>query len=317
MINPSDEENRLKLIKIELNSLKSTLAIQKNLNKQLLMFMKNFFGNIEVNFDYASSNKYLEYINKSTSMLNKSNRNISQIQNLINKLQNINICILEKPNINIEKKIDIYNNNFNKSINTVYKNTTDIQSFIYEISLIDLSDFFSELNKSTTPLSMEKSESNITISAEEVNDSFIENTLIISETRGEVILPYNINNIKEILLHNNETYSSLSDVIKKVYTIPLKRYKFSSIARFKEAYTLMIEKEHSSKAKALSLASELFANYNLHPAIITACKSLDELDIYLACLEDNTLRDFNCFDIKYEMPPAVISNTSNTIGSIN
>ena len=73
----------------------------------------------------------------------------------------------------------------------------------------------------------------------------------------------------------------------------------------------MIEKEHSSKLKAISLASELFGNYNLHPAIITACNSLDELDIYLACLEDNVLGDFKFFDIKYEIPPVVVPNTNN------
>ena len=68
---------------------------------------------------------------------------------------------------------------------------------------------------------------------------------------------------------------------------------------------MITEKEHKSKMKALSLASELFTNYNLHPAIITACKSLDELDIYLACLDDNTLDDFPFFDIKYEIAPKV------------
>ena len=87
----------------------------------------------------------------------------------------------------------------------------------------------------------------------------------------------------------------------------MKDYKFSAIARFREAYRLMILKEHSSKFKALCLASELFVNYNLHPAIITACDSLDQLDIYLACLEDGTLNEFNSFDIKYEIPPTVLA----------
>ena len=50
---------------------------------------------------------------------------------------------------------------------------------------------------------------------------------------------------------------------------------------------------------------ELFGKYNLHPAIITACKSLDELDIYLACLEDNVLDEFPFFEIKYEIAPVV------------
>ena len=52
---------------------------------------------------------------------------------------------------------------------------------------------------------------------------------------------------------------------------------------------------------------ELFINYNLHPAIITACNSLNELDIYLACLEDDTLEDFKFFSIKYEIAPIASS----------
>ena len=42
MINFSDKENMKKLIELEKISLTSTLEIQKNLNKQILMFIKNF-----------------------------------------------------------------------------------------------------------------------------------------------------------------------------------------------------------------------------------------------------------------------------------
>ena len=41
MINFSDKENIIKLINIEKSSLNATLDIQKTLNKQILMFMKN------------------------------------------------------------------------------------------------------------------------------------------------------------------------------------------------------------------------------------------------------------------------------------
>ena len=114
-----------------------------------------------------------------------------------------------------------------------------------------------------------------------------------------------IQEISDILKENNKEYSSIDDVIEKLYTRPIKYYRLSAIARFKEAYKLVIEKEHKSKFKALSLASELFSTLNLHPAIITACKSLDELDIYLACLEDNSLNEFPFFEIKYEIAPKV------------
>ena len=44
----------------------------------------------------------------------------------------------------------------------------------------------------------------------------MENTLIISETRKKVILPYKIENLKEKLLQNQDLYSSLDDVIDKL-----------------------------------------------------------------------------------------------------
>ena len=313
MINFSDKENRQKLIDIELNSLNATLSIQKNLNKQVLVFMKNFIGNIEINLDFDPTNKTFEYMNKSTSMLNKSNSNIDNIQKLIKKLNTIKTSIQEKKKFDVEAKLKAYNNQFNKCIDSVYKNTNAIEEFIHEISLLDLSELLKEVSQSVSSEFTEDNNEleNMTIPSETVNSSFVENTLIISETRGKVILPYQIEAIKEFLLNNSDSYSSITDVIRRVYTKPLKNYKFSSLARFREAYKLMIEKEHSSKIKAFSLASELFTNYNLHPAIITACQSLDELDIYLACLEDNTLEDFHFFDIKYEIPPAVIPNANN------
>ena len=49
----------------------------------------------------------------------------------------------------------------------------------------------------------------------------------------------------------------------------------------------------------------MFSNYNLHPAVITACKNLNELDIYLSCLEFNELEDFRFFKVVYDVLPVV------------
>lgn len=312
MINYTDKENMLKLVDIEKNSLKATLDIQKKLNKQILVFMKNFIGNIEIELDFDPANKAYYYMNESTSALNKSNSNIDSIQKLINRLDIIISSCETLPPSKIQERIKTYNNQFTKCINSIYKNTDSIENFIHEISLIDLSEFI-ESNKK---VQQENNETNnlleeYTITSDELHSSFIENTLIISDIQGKIILPYKLSDIKQLILDDSNEYSSIQEVINKLYTRPIKHYKFSSVARFKEAYKLVIEKEHGSKFKALSLASELFANYNLHPAIITACKSLDELDIYLACLDDNNLDDFKFFDIKYEIAPAIASSASN------
>ena len=141
------------------------------------------------------------------------------------------------------------------------------------------------------------------ISSDELDSSFIENMLVISSIQNKVILPFTIQKIQKILSEDS-TYSSINDVIEKLYTKPLDNYKFPAISRFREAYLLIRNKEKKSKTRAILFASELFANYNLHPAIITACENQEQLDIYLSCLEDNKLSEFSFFDIKFEIPPS-------------
>ncbi len=177
-----------------------------------------------------------------------------------------------------------------ENINTVYSNTEVIEKFVYEITTTDFSEI---LKTSTTEIEEEVSD---IIDSTDLSTRFIENTLVISEVQQRVFLPYNINTVKDILLNDPQGYSSLQGVINKIYTRSIDYYRFSAISRFKEAYKLVREREKGSKVKALGLAFELFLNYNLHPAIITACKSLDELDVYLACLEDNTLENIKAIN---------------------
>lgn len=133
-----------------------------------------------------------------------------------------------------------------------------------------------------------------------------ENCLVISETRSKVILPYLIDTLNKKMQNNPGKYSSIDEIIAKEYTIPLSRYKNPIVSRFREAFKLMRIKEKSSIAKAFDLGMELTFNYNLHPAIISACRNLDELDIYLDCLENEETDKFKCFDIVFEIPPMII-----------
>lgn len=310
MINYSDKINILKLIDIEKFSLNSTLDIQKSLNKQILVFMKNFIGNLDLSSGVDSNPLAFQYINESTLALTKSNSNIESLKKLISHLEKLET---EQAQAEIIK----YNAKFIETIDALYEDTKCIEDFIHKISLIDVSELLknskseSIAKNDTEPLQSDSSD--ITISGDDLNFAFVENTLVISESQKKVILPYKLETIKQILCDNSDKYSSMEDVISKLYTKPISYYKFAAVSRFNEAYKLIVEKEKGPKTKALSLASELFFNYNLHPAIITACKSLDELDIYLACLEDNTLEDFHFFNIKYEVLPVLSKEKSTHI----
>lgn len=138
-----------------------------------------------------------------------------------------------------------------------------------------------------------------------IDENIIEdnNTLLISEIQNKVILPYKVSEVKEILTSNENDYNDIQTIIDEKYSVPLVNYKYSSISRYREAFVLMREKEKASLLDSLDLALELMRNCYVHPAIITACKNLDQLDVYLDCLDTNELEDFPFFKIQYELYP--------------
>ena len=139
-----------------------------------------------------------------------------------------------------------------------------------------------------------------------IYESLNENTLLISETKGKIFLPFSKSILNDKLANNSESYSNIEEIIEKEYVLPYNTFKNIATSRFKEAYKLMRNKEKKSIASALNLGFELIFNYNLHPAIISACKNLDELDIYLDYLEDNETDKFDCFKIIFEIAPVLL-----------
>ena len=129
---------------------------------------------------------------------------------------------------------------------------------------------------------------------------------ILNETDKKVFLPYYMTDLNEILKDNPKKYSSIDDVIDKKYTLPISHFKNPFVSRFKEAFKLMRNKERSSVIDAFELGTELMFESNLYPAIITACKNLDELDIYLDYLDSGETDKFKCFNIEFELPPALV-----------
>lgn len=301
MINFSGTENISNLIDLEKISLVSTLDIQKSFNKQILIFVKKFMTTINLSIDSDPNDKSFFYLNESTNSLNLSNSNIKILKDLLDSLYLIN-----PSDENLTDTIKNYNNQFKECMNLVHKNTETIEKFVHEITITD----FSELPNNLTNHAIEEQLN--TLSSPSHSSQYLENTLVISETQKKVILPYKMNKLEDILRNKNK-YNSIDEIIDKLYTKPISYYKFSPISRFKESYKLIKEREKGSTLKALGLAFELSGNYSLHPAIITSCKSLDELDIYLACLEENDLEDFRFFNIKYEVPLAISKPAKNTI----
>lgn len=307
----TNKNNVTKLIDLEIESLNTSLNSQKVLSKQILVFLKSFIGNVEV--DSIFSDDISDFLAESSNFLKKINYNLSLYNNLLEILDNIKFnCPTIEYKITVNK-ISQYNKKYATYLDEIFFNTQEIERFIHSMSSIDISEYISienldesinKINNFTEPEEEKKTKKSSTKNKKSVN--LQENTLIISETTGLVTLPYKLTDLRKELRTNPDKYSSLSDVVLSKYTKPLSSYKFSAFARFREAYKLIIEREKGTKKDALNLATELFSNLNLHPAIITACKTQNELDVYLSCLEYNELEDFHFFKIVYDAFPVKV-----------
>lgn len=181
--------------------------------------------------------------------------------------------------LNSERFKGIFSNMYSQSLD----NTVEAQTSKSE-----------EPNTSTSPL------------VENVLDSFegeySNNILRVSEKENRVYLPYSNNEIISYLTQYPDDYKSPEDVIKKEFIVPLDYYmKHSVLARFRETYSLIRDREAKSIIEALKYSMNLMFTYELNPAIIAACKTEEQLENYLNCLKNNSLSNFTDFEIKFEV----------------
>ena len=281
MIKFSTKDDLLEKVKLEQKSIELHISSQINLSNDLVTSTNNMTEDI--------FNDFTKY------MINIKN-NIELFYSLKDKLHSLEN---EKEEKKIEDIVSDYNNTYTLSINKIFSSNLEIKNFIKKL------------------IATNKSNGIVLNNVRTVNttNSYLEKTLIISEISKVVILPYTLHELNE-KLENSSDYKNIDEIINKEYTLPLVYYKHSAISRFKEAMDLALHKEKLSYLKALSLALEMLTNYNLHPAIITACKNMDELDVYLSCLEDSQLDDFQLFDIKYEMLPKVVKQNKEEFAQV-
>lgn len=128
-------------------------------------------------------------------------------------------------------------------------------------------------------------------------------TLLISEKQEKVFLPYSLQDLAQF---TKDADKSVEDVIRENFIIPISTFKNPTISRFKEAFNLAKNKSKCSLLKSFNFAVEIMFKYSLNPAIIVACKNVDELKDYLNCLKEQKLDLFKAFKIKYEINPMKI-----------
>ena len=296
MIKFTNKENLPENIENEVQIINSYLSMQTALTEQLAVFINSKVNKVDVD--------------KSVVNLNRLKHNISLLNNLLDVLDNLKKTMDFLTDDGLKVYLEDYNSLYSNYITTTFAYTSKIEEFIHNLSL-EMTEIASAKE--------EKSESNSTVAelsddiymstdSESACNTLVNNTLVISELRKQVVLPYNLEGIKLYYKNNLNKYSSIDQVVKENYTYPISHFKPFAISRFREAYNLIKKRENGSRLNALSLAFEMLVNYNVHPAIIASCKNVDELDIYLSCLDDNQLDEFNKFKIRYEIPPATVKS---------
>ncbi len=296
MISNDELKKQAENLKSNLNTL---ISSEKEKLEILLECLKNLNTIIQEEDNFDNPTELIDLLSNIKSNLDNSRTNISNFENT---LQNLDTSLLKSNKEDTISEIDQSNTETN-----IESDTVPIPSETFETDIVNSSDEPVVVEPENNQIAKMFEQNSATprdngLNCElkaEISDN---NTLLISEIQNKVVLPYNIEDLKKELEEHPE-YTNLQDLIDTEYIISLDNYKNSALSRFREAYNLMRKKEHASITDSLDLALELAFNSLLNPAIITACKNLDELDIYIDYLNSNELDKFNIFEIKYEILP--------------
>lgn len=302
------------------NNLISNIQSEKNRLNQIIVLYEAKRNNLDIlitnlinHANKLNKNKLEDFYSVNQSLKNCLDQ-LEQICTLVQLLQNCLTNIISLHDINMDNN---YNEikaeliEYNKKSDQLYSQIFDFEkSMTLTLSLtLELFPKYIKKHKNSNNIFLSSnSKLNIknNVEIEHVDNS----VLLISEKDQKAYLPYYFNKIEEIFMESNNKYKTLQDVVNTLYVLPLNKFKNSSIARFREAFQLIRQKEKGSISKALDLALELMFKYDLNPIVIAACRNLDELDIYLDCLDKNELYEFPCFKIKFEVAPQISKSKS-------
>ena len=286
-LNKEDIEKKIQIFQIQINKIDRNLEILTTVVKNI-----DETGNIGVEKNKINryNQKYKE-IRKNYVKNSVFEENITE--KYINELMNDLAKTLEKVKDEHTKEIEKVKV---EQVNIQYA-TEKNENIIQE----------NETEKKENIIQDKKIENNIEEEIHIKNN----NILLISEKLGKVILPYKAKEVLEIFNNDENKYSSIEDVIEDKFTRNLIDFKVPFISRYVETMKLIRDREHYSFIDAVAIATEMMKKRFLHPAIISACRNLNELDVYLDCLDKNELEDFKIFNIKYELYPMVVKSNNN------
>lgn len=282
------------------------ISEQKNKRKQAITILK-------VLNTTDLSDSVITLLNNTSDILNIINSNISSLYSIEVDLNNIcqNFTNSYVPNLSksnsdsifdsIRANVNSYSNELSNFYTAFDKNNIQIDDFLKANASIINNAIYQKSNNDNSS-SLQNDFLGITSVDDEMH---IDNPyLIVSEKDKKVYLPYKVSEVYSYLEKYPNSYSSFKDVIKKEFVLSLDYYtKRPAYTRFRESYNLIRDREGKSILEALKYSFDLMFKDNLNPAIIAACKTQEQLDDYLTCLDHNNLNAFNHFKIQFNVNP--------------
>lgn len=295
----SNELYLLQNFEANLVALNLKIAEQENKKNEVTCL----FDTLSKTDSVSKINSKKDYSKEIDKISEKFAGNIEKLNSLKTLLIDINsdFASLSKKDFSSDENVKILKEKINNYFSTYEEIKKDIS-----LADIEVDTFVKEINYSDNSKSSEISEE---ISEENIQNN---NTLIISEKDNKVFLPYTVSEIQSYMEKYPKEYKSLEYVINKEFILPLDYYtKHPSLARFREAYSLIRDREAKSVFDALKYALNVMFKYDLNPAIISACKTEEALNFYIECLENKDLSKFNLFKIEFKLNPLKAAKFEN------
>lgn len=297
-------------LKAEKEDLKQTLHLYNSKKMNLLSITTNMLSMS----DALDKNK-LDTFYETVSLLKKLFEQINGIQELTTKLDEDLTSIISLYDKSLDNHFDEikanlveYNKQRDELSHKILEFETMNTSILNSTIKLSLNISHKKIKKDQTTIVENTKLEKDTLKVDVELEPHDNNVLIVSEKEQKAYLPFFYETVKEIYQNPENHYATLQDVVEDLYVVPLENFKNSCLARFREAFHLIREKEKGSVSKALDLGLELMFRHELNPIIVAACRNLDELDIYLSYLEDNQAYEFSCFEIKFEVMPQLVKN---------
>ena len=238
-LNDNIEKN--KILTSFSNTINASLTILKKQKSEILQYILKIS-------DYPSDVSFAAYSSQLVDFLNMLKEKNDKIDKCISNANDYihNLDIIKASNDIVA--LDIFFKDFNEissNISTCIINVEDFFINTINYTKLDFQKACSTANIITTQCSdSDNTNKNLIPSLPNSNipDNLLENTLIISEMQGKVILPFTLDNLESILSENKLKYKNINEVIENEFTIPYSNFKNLSFSRFKEAFRLVKNK---------------------------------------------------------------------------